>query len=404
MPSLLSDVLERDNLVIKTPARDKKGRDIHDFYATRPDRGRGVIEQVSPELEQITVALSEPASRDLKLSVPADLPIRFNNQDQWQGKPVKLADLLPGDRVAIEHDGTEEVRHALSLDVSRVTPLEGVLRRLDVGKREATFALGSEDKAPLETWPIADDCVVSLNGQKLLDGELLKISDLKPGDEVTVEHDKKVVSIDAHRVLRKAGVVQSTRPEKREFDIVPQGQDHAVTCTIAPDTKIRLGDETVKLADLRRGDQVSVAYESLNITNAEALSVDAIRRPDPERWAVVVGQSAFDDQAVTPLPLAAADARLVMQRLIGRFQVPQDQTLLLVDDVRALLEESLPTFVSRIPARAQLLVYYVGHGYADKTGKIWLAPKDFTLAKPDTTGVALSWFVDQFEKKCAARE
>ncbi len=402
-PTLLTDIHERDQLIIKTPARDKRGRDIHDFYATRPERSRGVVAEADPATGHVTVDLEDPPGKKLKLEIPPDLSIRFNNHDLWQGKPFKAADLLPGDRVEVEHDGTDDVRRALALDVARVTPLEGYLRRLDLGRREATFALGREDDVPLETWPLADEVTVTLNGRKLLEGALLKASDLKPGDEVTVEHDKCVVAIDAHRTLRQAGVVQATRPEKHELDLLPAGADRAVTCLVANDTKVRLGGAPAQLVDLHRGDEVKITYDSLDIANSEALTVDAVRQPDSQRWAVVIGEQAFDDRAISPLVFAAADARLVMQSLIGRFQVPQEQSLLLVDNVRALWEESLPGFINRIPAQAQLVVYYVGHGYADKAGKIWLAPRDFTLSKPDATGMALSELVNKFEK-CAARD
>ena len=402
-PSLFADLQQRDRMLIKTTGRDKSGKEIHDYFATRPDRSRGAVAAVDAESGQLRVKLAGEEGKTLKLSVPADLIIRFNDQEQWQGKPVRIGDLLPGDRVVVEHDGQDEVRHATDLDVARVVPLDGFLRALDGAKRELTIALSAGDKAPLETWPLAESCVVTLNGQRTNEGALLRPSDLKPGDEVTIEHDKKVVAIDAHRVLKQIGVVEAIRPAKHELDIVPKGATRAITCTVASDAKIRLGDETVGLGDLHRGDEVTIAYDSLDIANAEALSVQATRSVAPDRWALVIGEQTCDDPAVAPLMFAVSDARLVAHTLSSRFQVPAGQILLLTDETRARWEESIPAFIGRVSSGAELLVYYVGHAYADKHGKIWLAPKDFVFAKPETTGLALAALVDNIEK-CPARQ
>jgi hypothetical protein len=285
-----------------------------------------------------------------------------------------------------------------------VVPLDGFLRAFDRAKQELTIALAEGDKAPLEIWPLAERCVVTLNGQRTSEGELLKPTDLKPGDEVTVEHDKKVVAIDAHRVLKQIGVVEAVRPEKRELDLMPKGTKRAITCTVAADAKVRLGDETVDLGELHRGDEATISYESLDIANAEALAVQATRGTVAERWALVIGDQSFDDPAVSPLMFAVADARLVAHTLTSRFQIPADQLLLLTDEPRARWEESIPAFLGRVSNSAELLVYYAGHAYADKQGKIWLAPKDFLLAKPDSTGMALAALVDQIEKAPARQK
>jgi serine/threonine protein kinase len=396
-PSVLRDLQEGDYLTIKT-VRDDAGKVTRELYAARPDRSRGVISSVEPDEGKLTLeGNGAKGDKTLTLSVSDELPIRFNNHDEWQGKPVKLADLLPGDQIVAEHDGTEEVRRATALSITRVVPLEGYLRAVDLKKSELTIALGRASDAPMETWPLAKRCEITLNGERSIGGELLKPSDLKANDEVTVQHDTHIVQVDALRTFHQSGVIESVNAAAGTFEMIPAGTDRAVKRTLAKDCKVRLGDETVTLADLHRGDEVEISFDSVDSTNADALTLSALRRPDPQKWAVVVGEQEYVDKAVSPLPFATADAKMVSEVLKKRFQVAPENILTLVNDGRASWEQTLPAFIEKIPADARLMVYYVGHAYADKNGKIWLAPKDYQVAKPES-GLALSWLVGQIEK------
>ncbi len=399
-PSRLRDIHEGDQVTVKT-ARDDSGKVIHEFFADRPDRSGGTIASVDTDNDSLTLDLDKPdksGRKLLKVVVVPDLPIRFNNQDQWQGRPVKLADLLPSDRVVVDHEGTKNARKATSLSVARVVPLEGFVRAIDSVKRELTIALGADDKAALEVWPLAPECEITINGERVIDGELVKLADVKPGNEVTIQHDTRVTQIAVQVTFRRSGVIQLVNADKGTFAILCQGQDHPATHSLTKDCKISLGNEPVQLVDLQRGDEATISFDSVDSDNAEILSITAVRRPDPRKWALVVGEQAFDDKSVSLLPYAGADARLIAQTLTRRYQVPPDQSLLLLDDTKARWEETVPAFLEKIPADARVLVYYVGHGYADKSNKIWLAPKDFVLARAEATGVGLNWWVQQLEK------
>jgi serine/threonine-protein kinase len=400
--SLLRDLREGDQVTVKE-ARDESGKLIHEFFADRPDRSGGTIASVDVDDDSLTLELNKAEKsgrKALKVAVPPDLPIRFNNQDQWQGKPVKLADLLPGDRVSVDHEGAGDDRKATSLSVTRVVPLEGYVRAIDSAKGELTIAASKDDKSP-EVWPLSPKCKITINGEEFIDGAKVKLADVKPDNEVTIQHDTHVVEIAVQRTFHRSGVIQTVSAGKGTFTILCEGQDHPTTHSLAKDCKIRLGDEPVQLVDLGRGDDATISFDSVDSENAEVLSIAAARRPDPTKWALVVGEQAFDDKALSLLPYAGADARLVAQTLTRRFQVPPDQSLQLVDEIKARWEVTVPAFLEKIPADARLLVYYVGHAYADKADKIWLAPKDFVLAKAEATGIGLNWFVELLEKSPA---
>lgn len=410
-PSLLRDIEEGDKVTLKE-AHDEHGKIIHEFYCDRPDRSRGVLASVDPDSDSLTVDLDKPnkaGKKTLIVSVPADLPIRFNNREKWQDKPIKLADLLPGDTIVVDHDGKDDDRRATALSVMREVPLEGYLRSFDLSQGasadeksagQLTIAVGAEkdDKAPLETWPIDPKCVVTINGQRLRNGALIKLGDLEPGVEVTIQHDTHVRQIAAQKTFRQKGILETVRADKGNFDMTREGENRPTLFIVAKDCKIRLGDEAVALSELHHGDDLSISFDSLDSNNTEVLAISAIRRPDPLRWGVVVGEQAFDDKGVSLLPYAGADARLVADTLVKRYQVPPEQLLMLLDDPKARWEERLPPFFAKVPADGRLVVYYVGHGYADKSGKIWLAPRDFALARPDATGYSLQEFVGLMEK------
>ena len=83
--------------------------------------------------------------------------------------------------------------------------------------------------------------------------------------------------------------------------------------------------------------------------------------------------------------------------------MPSDQVLLLTDEGRARLTQSIPEYLGKITAENKLVVFFTGRAYKDSDGKVYLAPKDFDPARISETGVALQWLVDELEK-CPAKE
>ena len=150
----------------------------------------------------------------------------------------------------------------------------------DKGDRFALHNLGvvyrdglgvkKDEKAPLETWPIDPKCAVTINGQRVRNGALLKLTDLEPGVEVTILHDTHVKQIAAQITFRQKGVLEAVQAAKGTFDMKREGEDRPARFNVAKDCKFRLGDEAVTLAELHHGDEVSISFDSLSWVNASS--------------------------------------------------------------------------------------------------------------------------------------
>jgi hypothetical protein len=55
----------------------------------------------------------------------------------------------------------------------------------------------------------------------------------------------------------------------------------------------------------------------------------------------------------------------------------------------------LPEFLSRPGPEDRLIVYFSGHGFRDRQGRLFLAPLDCDPADPATTGIPVEWFREQ---------
>ena len=343
----------------------------------------------------------ENRKKQLLLRVPAELPISLNGSPELDGKPVRLADLKEKDRIEVHHEADEKGRRAVEISAERVVSIDGIVREIDPQHNKLTLSYGPKDDGRL-TLPLAAKCEIVLNGQAKVQERLLKLADLKPGDKVSVAHDVAATKIDAYRVLGQSGVIQ--RITEKTIEVQHEGDPAPTTYTIGPNCKITLGGEEVQLSDLQAGDLAELTNDQPpDAKNPEALSVTAQRRPDNSRWAIVLGDQDFDDQSLTRLEHAVADAKLVADALVKRYRVPPEQALVLTDESLVRLEQAIPDRLAKIGAEAKLIVYVVGHAYLDDKGAVYLAPKNFDAKRPDVTGMGLQWLVDQLEQ-CPAKE
>jgi hypothetical protein len=132
------------------------------------------------------------------------------------------------------------------------------------------------------------------------------------------------------------------------------------------------------------------------------LAQAASANPDPNRYAVVVGLSLYR----TPwpgwregLPL---DDKETVPALARRFNVPDNQTLLLQDELASLedIQEALASWLpKRIKKDSVVLFYFSGQALADpKTGEISLIPYDGTPASTQTRLISLRWLQSRLQK------
>jgi hypothetical protein len=400
---LLRDLQPNDRVNIAA-IRDEAKREVLEIRATRPELSQGRIRALKADEGQLVMLIEQGKNqgKDLVVAVPGDLRISLNGRDQFAGKPVRLANLQIDDRVSVRHVGEEAGRKATALSAERVVTAEGVVREVDAKKSRLTLALGTGANPVLLTLPFAPQCEVTINDLRIMDQQVLKPANLRPGDKATIAHDTQIVRVNAHRVLGQAGVIRKVHFDARTLDVALEGADKVTTYRVGPACKIALGGEPVELSDLRDGDSVDIAHAP-GAANPEALSVAAVRPADHTRWAILIANQNYDDSLLTRVAHPLEDARLLRDALVKRYQVPSDQAMVLTDESLVRLEQGVPDRLRRIGPDGKLIVYLAGHAYQDEDGQVYFAPKDFALKRIGTTGLGLQWLVDQLEE-CPAKE
>jgi hypothetical protein len=122
---------------------------------------------------------------------------------------------------------------------------------------------------------------------------------------------------------------------------------------------------------------------------------------DGRQWAVLIGIEKY--QKAQPLQFTINDVRQLAETLRGRggfdgkciFEVTDDEPDPDRRPSRASLLAGLPRWLEKPAADERLIVYFSGHGFRDKSGKLYLAPIDCDPADPAKTGISVEWFRKQ---------
>lgn len=415
-PALLSDLRPDDQVVVSRVRDEQLDRWIKEIRVTRPEIYQGRIKTITRPSQDgqpqfvLTIEKTDGQGEELTVSVPETVPILFNGQKEIAGRPAQLTDLKLGDRAVVHHVGQGTGRQAIQLRIERVVPLRGTVREVDMAKGDngsLTVAPGEGGASELVRLPFAPQCEVTINRQSELSGRLLRPADLKPGDQVKIDHDTQVVRVEASRIFRHAGVVANVDRDGKTLAVTLDGPTRPITCRIGPKCKLTLFGEPVGLTELRRGDTVEITHDSLDVENPqknpEPMEVAATRPPDPNRWAILVGIQDYADPSLTRLAHPVGDATLLHDTLTKRYWVPRTQALVLTDEGLGRLKSKILQQLGKIGPDGRLLVYLASHAYRDDEGEVYLAPKDFQLTQISTTGLKLQWVVDELEK-CRAGE
>jgi serine/threonine-protein kinase len=398
---LLDDLRPGDRVAIRKLA-DTTGREFTEVRATREEITRGTVKTVLAGQGKLILRL-DAESRELAIEVPASLAITFNGKPQLEKHPVTLADLKAGDRVEASCLADAAGRKASRLSVERVMSFRGVLRAVDAQRREFTFAVGPADAAEVVTLPLGDACEVTLNNQRNVQQRLVQPSDLQPGDEVTVQHDTRIVRLDARRVFRAAGTLHKIDYSTRLLEVLTQGKPAATSYLAGADCTVELSGERASLEDLRLGDSLEVTYDTPDARIADVRSIVAQRPADARRFALILAGWKFEDATLPELKHAEADATLIRDTLVKRYRTPEGQVLTLANESLVRLEQGIPKFLARLTPESKLFVCVFTQGYRDGDGQVYLAPQNFDLRRMATSGLKLQWLVDQLEQ-CPAGE
>ena len=388
--------------------------------ATRPEAvaAKGRIFNIDTEARKITVTVTDDPQQ-LEVYLPEDnFEIELNGSTAignggignggignggLGSRSVKLTDLRRDDEVTVHHVAGGEGRRATSLHVTRLTAGEGYVVAVDTEKRKLKLRLGLEASAPIRTMPLADDCPITLNKLSQVDGKVLALGDLRQGDRISIEHDGKITKIDAVRVITHTGNVTRVAYEDRSVFLSLIGQDSPVKFSLRSDCRITVGEKKtpVDLYFVREGDRVTVAHDSLELDQPQATSLSVAKQADRSTWAIVIGQGAYDNDAISPLRRATIDAGWVRDVLVEHYRVAEDQLHFTPNATRTRLEQDISQLLKQVKPEDQLIVYFVGHGYRDAAGTAYLATKEFDLNRMAATGLPLRWLVGQMEASAA---
>ena len=322
------------------------------------------------------------------MQVGPQCPITLNGVTKQDARPLTLTDLLPGDRVVVQHFAGEQGEQALAIAALRVVPGQGVLRSVDSKLNKLTIAGSNADAAQTIVLPAAERCEVTLNGRRVLGDRLLTLADLQPGDAVTYQRDVQLVSIAAQREFQAGGTITAINYDVRSFVATDRGSER--TYLVDPACRITLGGAEAAWTDLRRGDKVQATFDSPDAQSPQVTSLSAERRADSGKWAILVVGATFDDATLAHFPAAADQINRLRAALTSRYAVSPDQIIVLEDSSRVRLEQAFPEAVAKAASADQLLVVFAGRAAVDKSGAPLVAPKDFAAARPDETGVLLA--------------
>ncbi len=404
------DLQTGDELVIKVLIEDESKRRITQYHAYRPEEDVGRIAKVEPELGRILLAIEEGPQKgqQIAIAVPSDLGSRnritFNGAEQIDDRAIQVGDLQADDRVTVRHRGTETGREATQLAVLRVVTFDGIVRAYDSDTYELTVAQGEASDADVVTLPVAAECEVTINDRRFIEQQIVKPSDLRPGDKATVAHDLQIVRVNAYRIMGDEGTIVRIDYPARSMQVKLTGDASESQYLIKPDCDITLGGETVPLEDLRTGDIVDITHDTPDASRTpEALAIAARRPSDPNRWAILIAVEDYEDLLLARLDWPVADAAHLRDVLVKRFAVPPEQALLLANESLVRLEQGIPGLLSRTGADSTVVVYCAAHAFQAPEGEIYIAPTNFDSKRIAASGLSLQWLVDQLEK-CSAKK
>lgn len=397
--SPLRDLQPGDRITI-TIFRNEQGQQVQRIEAVRPEKLRGVVEAVALDLGTITV-LQEPEGNALELRVPRDAPVILNNRPDFQGQKLDYTQLQKGDRVQLLYERTGQELIVTEIAAFRVVRLKGVLR--DVDSQNNRLTVEAENGA-MVTLAWSADCMVTLNGQTSVGGQIQRPTNLQPGDRVEIDHDDLIRRIDAYRILGLAGIIQQIHFDARTMEIMLTDSQRSMRLHVPPECEITLAGEKAQLEDLRSGDRIDVQHDSPGEDFPRALKLAAVRPENPQRYALLIAVGEFDDQSIPPARNILQGAQQLATTLIQWGAFSRRNTLVLTNPSRIRLEQALTSFLRDVPPEAQVLVYYGGTVVRNEEGQALLLCRDSSLSRLAETALPVQTLADALEASPAKKK
>lgn len=366
----------------------------------RPVTSRGTLKSVDLAGQRLILTLEEGNLRDdLPLRVPATAQLKLN------GVPVALNELQAGDALLVRHlsePGARKGRIVNALSARRAVTTVGQVVQFDGASGELTIEIGQGSLRSQKKLPVAAMCRVTINGQDASEGRALTASDLQAGDRVSLVHDVEILGITATRQLRADGVIDAASADGTTITVVTSDNKRHVL-RIEPTTEVTLSLDRVSGADLRRFDDVRATYAVRGGGELVAVTIDARRAIQKDRWGIVIGTQSYADASVSPVKTAIDDARMMHSALLHRYGMSPDQCLLLVDAPKGDWERRIDEALGAARESMQVVIYIAGRAYQGEDGRTYLAAKDVELGRLRETGLPLDWLAEKLNG-CAARD
>ncbi|QDU29439.1 Caspase domain protein [Anatilimnocola aggregata] len=143
-----------------------------------------------------------------------------------------------------------------------------------------------------------------------------------------------------------------------------------------------------------------IALNSLLVFAVDS-RISAAEAGEGKSWAVLIGAERY--HRATHLKYTINDVRILSSTLRARGGYDEKQLLLMTDDesnarflpLRTNLMKELPAFFDQIAPGDSVLVYFSGHGFKDREGKLYIAALDCDPSDPVKTGVPVAWLREQ---------
>jgi Cu/Ag efflux protein CusF len=221
----------------------------------RRDQGlsnaQGQIQRVDADKHQLV--LKDAEGKEWHFQVGKDARVRVNGRDST------LADLKAGERVNINYQAlAREVRSGAG--AAGEQHARGTIQRVDAANNRVVV---KDNDGKEWTFQVGKDARIRVNERER------KLSDLKAGDHVAIRFAKEGDRLVAHGIrsaergrhaAQARGKVERVDAGNQRLVVKGQdGRDHAFR--LAKDARVRVNGRDGKLADLRAGDEVSIAYQ-----------------------------------------------------------------------------------------------------------------------------------------------
>jgi tRNA A-37 threonylcarbamoyl transferase component Bud32 len=211
---------------------------------------------------------------------PEEVKLKSGDEVLINNKILLFRDLQQGDRVTIEVVRNGEGRRITRILASRPETQQGTIQALEVD--EGKIIVATEQGEPLAI-RVPQDVEIVFNDQKQLNGNPIRLVDLKVGDQIVVSHFSEetgmvATALKARRVITVDGELRDLDLANKRLTFTSNEAAGKLTtlpyandCTVTINQRSELQGQRLKPQDLKAGDKVTISHD------IQIIRVDAYR-------------------------------------------------------------------------------------------------------------------------------